>query len=271
MTSGIYEIVNLVTGKRYIGSAVDIKKRWNMHKFQLRNNKHHCKYLQRSWNKYGKSCFSFDVLYKCHKSECVFYEQIWIDFEGYENLYNENPKAGSSLGYKHSDEAKRKNQIAKKGYSVIQIDMRGNIIGRYESINEATRKTGISSGHIFYSVNRYVKCRDTMFVKSEENIEFALQKNKEICEAQKVATAINGKKSSKPVYQIDKQTNQIIKKWDSARDVERELKINCGHISTCALGKSKSAGGYIWYYVDDLTYEIGDIYNEKICLYQSAV
>ena len=50
-TSGVYQITNKVTGKFYIGSAVNFRKRWNTHKSCLRNNKHANKHLQRAWNK----------------------------------------------------------------------------------------------------------------------------------------------------------------------------------------------------------------------------
>lgn len=285
MTSGIYAITNLITGRRYIGSSIDIETRWRVHKNDLYKNKHHAQYLQRSWNKYSESNFSFDILFECHKSECVFYEQLWIDFEGYDNLYNENPTAGNKLGAKHSEETKKKIgksntgkkrtdesrgrlQIAKNGYSVIQIDLEGKILGRWKFAKEAAKQTGFYFSSISSSVHQYTKCNGTMFVKYEKDIQLALQKNKEMCELQK----INIKKSrSKPIYQIDMTTHQVIKKWDSTRDVERKLGINSGNISQCSLGKLKSAGGYIWRYVDDLIYEIGDIYNEKICLHKSAI
>lgn len=45
MTSGVYAITNTATGKRYIGSAVNIKKRWREHLHNLRKNKHHSKKL----------------------------------------------------------------------------------------------------------------------------------------------------------------------------------------------------------------------------------
>lgn len=49
--SGIYQIINLVNGKCYVGSAVNIKKRCYYHLRSCRLNKHHSKKLQRAWNK----------------------------------------------------------------------------------------------------------------------------------------------------------------------------------------------------------------------------
>ena len=39
MNSGIYKIVNKVTSKFYIGSSVNFKRRWYMHKFELKREK----------------------------------------------------------------------------------------------------------------------------------------------------------------------------------------------------------------------------------------
>lgn len=57
--------------------------------------------------------------------------------------------------------------------------------------------------------------------------------------------------NSKQVAQYDKTTNELIKIWDSVMDVERELGIAHQNISACCKGKLKSAGGYIWRYVED--------------------
>lgn len=60
--SGIYKIVNLKNGKFYLGSSKNIKRRWSIHKSSLKHNKHHCTYLQRSWNKHGGQNFTFEVI-----------------------------------------------------------------------------------------------------------------------------------------------------------------------------------------------------------------
>ena len=52
--------------------------------------------------------------------------------------------------------------------------------------------------------------------------------------------------TSKKVAQYNKKTLELIKIWDSMRDVERELGIPHGNISKCCQGKLKSAGGFIW-------------------------
>lgn len=53
--SGIYGIFNLVNGKVYIGSAINLKKRFSDHKGRLQKQKHRNGYLQNAWNKYRES------------------------------------------------------------------------------------------------------------------------------------------------------------------------------------------------------------------------
>lgn len=52
-------------------------------------------------------------------------------------------------------------------------------------------------------------------------------------------------KNSKRLYQID-MNNKIVKIWDCATDVERELGINQTSISMVCSGRRRIAGGYIW-------------------------
>jgi hypothetical protein len=54
---------------------------------------------------------------------------------------------------------------------------------------------------------------------------------------------------NKPVYQIDKVTNEIIAKFCSISEAVR--KTGCCHISEVCEGKRKTSGGFIWRYVND--------------------
>ena len=54
------------------------------------------------------------------------------------------------------------------------------------------------------------------------------------------------KSHNKPILQIDKTTGEVIRKWECARDVERELGINYQNISACCLGKQNTARGFKW-------------------------
>lgn len=110
--SGIYEIVNLVNGKRYVGSAVDTRKRWQDHRSYLRRGAHHCHILQKAWRKYGEAAFEFRVLEICDPSELIVREQAAIDILKPE--YNICPLAGSSRGVRHTAEARANMSAAQK-------------------------------------------------------------------------------------------------------------------------------------------------------------
>lgn len=60
--TGIYKITSEITQKFYIGSSINIGKRWYAHLWRLRNKKHGNKYLQNHVNKYGIEDLKFSVL-----------------------------------------------------------------------------------------------------------------------------------------------------------------------------------------------------------------
>ena len=108
LITGVYEIKNIVDGRRYVGSAINIFRRWQKHKDPLRKNKHYNLKLQRAWNKYGESSFVFSVLLWCSKENLIRYEQLCIDgLNTYHDGYNAAPLAGSCLGAKWDKEKLR--------------------------------------------------------------------------------------------------------------------------------------------------------------------
>ena len=51
---------------------------------------------------------------------------------------------------------------------------------------------------------------------------------------------------AKPVLQLDKDTGEVIREWESANDAARELGISRGNISSCCNGKRNMTGGFRW-------------------------
>ncbi|MDD3885156.1 MAG: NUMOD3 domain-containing DNA-binding protein [Gallionella sp.] len=111
--SGIYEIVNTVNGKRYIGSAVDLRARWWKHCKQLKKGDHHSPKLQAAWNKHGRAAFKFLPILTCQKSMLLFYEQQLLDKVKPEYNIALNATA-PMLGRKASDETRKKMSEAQK-------------------------------------------------------------------------------------------------------------------------------------------------------------
>lgn len=107
--SGIYLIKNNINEIVYVGRAVNIRKRWNIHKHLLRRKKHGNNLLQRSWNKYGEENFSFIILEKLEKIEDVLKEREQYYIFKYKSFnrefgFNISPNARSNLGVKHKKE-----------------------------------------------------------------------------------------------------------------------------------------------------------------------
>lgn len=135
--TGVYCIRNVVNGKRYIGSAAKrFSDRWSQHVSELRRGRHHSRYLQAAWIKYGEDAFIFEVTERCHPDHCIDVEQVFIDFyKTADNQYGYNicPIAGSkrgvrltpeqieamrqmNTGRKHTDETKAKIGLAHIGH-----------------------------------------------------------------------------------------------------------------------------------------------------------
>jgi len=109
---GIYKITNIINSKIYVGSAINLNKRNKKHLYDLKHNIHHSIHLQRAWGKYGEDNFSFEVIeYIEDKDILKEREQYWIDTLNVCDInygYNILPTAGNSLGYKMSEEDKKK-------------------------------------------------------------------------------------------------------------------------------------------------------------------
>jgi group I intron endonuclease len=119
MKSGVYIIRNVVNGKVYVGSSIQIRKRWNEHRNQLRKHRHPNPILQKAWNRYGEAQFEFGILEEVADVVLLCaHEQIWIErlkaLAG-QSGYNVAPHAGSTLGVRPSRKTRRKLSIANKG------------------------------------------------------------------------------------------------------------------------------------------------------------
>ena len=78
MGCGIYKIENSVNNKIYIGSSIDINKRFYKHLWMLRKGIHDNIHLQNSFNQYGENSFNFSILEYCNISELVNRENFYI-------------------------------------------------------------------------------------------------------------------------------------------------------------------------------------------------
>lgn len=152
---GIYQIRCLANGKIYVGSAINLRARWDRHRWSLSGNSHHSARLQRAWRKYGAQLFVFEVLEIVPElRELVHVEQRYLDqirpFDP-EIGYNICPSAGSVLGMKRSEEWRAMMSAAFKGRSYsdeTRARMSAGQRGRKHSPEERAKRAASMVGRV---------------------------------------------------------------------------------------------------------------------------
>lgn len=127
--SGVYQIRCIPTGKIYVGSAVNISRRWYQHRRDLRQGMHGNQHLQYAWSKYGEESFEFTILEFVEKDFLLQLEQEWIHRTGCSNNstgFNICIVASSPLGVKRSLETRRNISSARAYVWEGFIDLVGN-------------------------------------------------------------------------------------------------------------------------------------------------
>lgn len=105
--SGIYLLHNFVNGKQYVGSTINFKQR--LSSYYNPSKLIDGRYISNSIMKYGHNNFTVLILELVEmsdhiKNDLLNREQYYIDL--LKPVLNINPTAGSSLGFKHSNETK---------------------------------------------------------------------------------------------------------------------------------------------------------------------
>lgn len=110
---GIYKITNTANGRYYIGSSVNIHKRWIAHRFKLKKGTHHCKELQSDYNLHGGKSFIFEVIEETEMLQEK--EQLLFNSLPHSVLYNTVYSAYAlrgedhpMYGRTHTEEARKK-------------------------------------------------------------------------------------------------------------------------------------------------------------------
>lgn len=157
--AGVYAIINELNNHKYVGSSMNIYSRLMHHRWDLRKDKHHSRYLQNAYNKYGENRFYVVVLEKCEsiKNTLFLLEQKYLDLKPEYNICatanrpngniskKSRMKISKSLkGHKVSDELKKHFKelyLARQyGKKVCQYDLNGKFIKTYSSARVAGRE-----------------------------------------------------------------------------------------------------------------------------------
>jgi len=163
--SGIYKITNIVNNKCYIGQSISIKNRWWDHENLLTRNKHHSFHLQRSWNKYGKENFKFEILEICPDEELNEKEIKFVNLYkvndrkfGYNineagNAWSKERKEKMKLIFKNSKKRKLANKLSglnKRGIGKVTLkySLTGEFIEEYTCIKLAAESENLDKSAV---------------------------------------------------------------------------------------------------------------------------
>jgi group I intron endonuclease len=94
MTAGVYAIINTATGMAYVGSSIDIEKRWLNHRYVLNSKTNKPSAMIQEWRAMNGGGFEFIILetVEADDSPLEEAEQRWFDFYG-DRLYNARRRA----------------------------------------------------------------------------------------------------------------------------------------------------------------------------------
>lgn len=116
MTSGVYQILNTVNGKCYVGSSKSIEVRWSQHRSMLAKGTHHNQKLRNSVGKHGLEAFAFSVLEECAQELNMDRELHWITtLNSVATGYNTRWRPDSNLGIKHSAQSRKNMGDSRRG------------------------------------------------------------------------------------------------------------------------------------------------------------
>jgi len=112
MTCGVYALINIRSGKQYVGSATDIRRRTNNHFLWLRRGCHWNPRLSAAYAIHGREAFTYEVLEECPREQLFEREQYWIDT--LKPNYNVRSIAESNRGLRVTPESNAKRSATLK-------------------------------------------------------------------------------------------------------------------------------------------------------------
>ena len=162
--AGVYQIYNEETGKRYIGSSIDVERRLKEHKRNLKAHRHSNQHLQNAWNKY-QEYLVFEALEYCEPDECLKLEQQYIDYYNSANRQFGYDAQAASAGKHLSAETRQKLSAVHKGKKIpkeVVEKVRQANIGKKKPKQSETMKQKYKNG---YTIPRFY---DTSIEQQEE-------------------------------------------------------------------------------------------------------
>ena len=96
--AGVYCITNTATGRRLIGTSVDVTSIMNRHRAELSFGHHRCADLLADWKEYGPELFTFETLDLLDEQDDN-HDNLQADLETLEQLCRERIAASGENEY----------------------------------------------------------------------------------------------------------------------------------------------------------------------------
>lgn len=245
----IYKITNKINNMVYIGSSIDVERRWRQHKEASINEKdHHYNYpLMKDFRKFGIDNFQFEIIDTLSNWQSMIEaEHNWIIKEncvvpnGYNQTTNtDSPMFDSAIAKKMSD-TKRK----KYGKRVCEIDENNNILHIWDSLAEAGEDTALDRFKIS------AVCSGTRLTTGNRIFRFLNEENQIIIPEQKINQVQSNRitKSSKKVIKLN-ENDEELQIYDTIALAAADNGCDASGISKVCNGKRNKCGGFKWKYL----------------------
>lgn len=251
---GIYKITNLINNKSYIGQSINIEKRWYEHKYksQCEDDKSFNSILHIAFRKYGIDNFKFEILEELKTAEQLdkreqYYIKLYntITPNGY-NILEGGQKTRRTIKYcKQCGQPLKYSttNYCKDCYHILQYRCEHptkNILIEQVALKgfaQVARDYGVTDN----SIKKWCKKEGLSIYKKDivdlyNKINNITPREKQIIEPKKVA-------------QIDKDTNEVIRTFNSVGEAARFINKGSSHITEVCNGIHKTAYGYKWKYI----------------------
>lgn len=141
----MYRWVNKINNKSYIGSSIDFTTR--LYKYYSLSNLLKTKTpIHNALVKYGYSNFSLEILEYCDPNNVILREQYY--FDKLKPDYNLLQKAGSSLGFKHSEKTleffKNVRKVSEETRKNLSLAATGRVLTKDDRDKISKKRTGIN-------------------------------------------------------------------------------------------------------------------------------
>lgn len=133
----IYEIYCSANDRYYIGSTLNPRTRWNLHKSTLKRGVHRNIHLQNSWNKYGEEFFQFKII-KYTNGDRILEEQAALDMYvlkyGWDRIFNIGKIEDAFFtGCHHTEEHKKYMSSKMSGINAPQAKLSWELVKEIRS------------------------------------------------------------------------------------------------------------------------------------------